>query len=105
MRTSLPIGSPHFTDADLLSLSRAEGSMLCGQHALNNLLQSSLFTAPDLADIARQLDTLEQAQLDPGTRLRGDEDGMGQSANYDDSGFFSVQGEPRSSPRRVGNES
>ncbi|GAA5897955.1 hypothetical protein JCM8208_003201 [Rhodotorula glutinis] len=67
------------------------GSMLCGQHALNNLLQSSLFTAPDLADIARQLDALEQAQLDPGVRLRGDEDGLGGSANYDDSGFFSVQ--------------
>ncbi|BGP48641.1 hypothetical protein JCM10450v2_004517 [Rhodotorula kratochvilovae] len=69
------------------------GSMLCGQHALNNLLQSSLSTAPDLADIARQLDALERAQLDPGVRLRGDgfDGGGGESANYDDSGFFSVQ--------------
>ncbi|GAA5999854.1 hypothetical protein JCM10207_005937 [Rhodosporidiobolus poonsookiae] len=63
------------------------GSMLCGQHALNNLLQSSLFTPQDLADIARQLDAMEAAQLDPGTRLRGE----GESQNYDDSGFFSVQ--------------
>ncbi|GAA5967727.1 hypothetical protein JCM11641_005746 [Rhodosporidiobolus odoratus] len=63
------------------------GSMLCGQHALNNLLQSSLFTPQDLADIARQLDAMEAAQLDPGTHLRGE----GESQNYDDSGFFSVQ--------------
>ncbi|GAA5902581.1 hypothetical protein JCM6882_009322 [Rhodosporidiobolus microsporus] len=63
------------------------GSMLCGQHALNNLLQTSLFTPQDLADIARQLDAIEAAQLDPGTRLTGE----GESQNYDDSGFFSVQ--------------
>ncbi|BGP16674.1 hypothetical protein JCM10213v2_004676 [Rhodosporidiobolus nylandii] len=63
------------------------GSMLCGQHALNNLLQSQLFTPQDLADIARQLDAMEAAQLDPGTRLGGERG----SENYDDSGFFSVQ--------------
>lgn len=68
--------------------------MLCGQHALNNLLQSSIFTAPDLADIARQLDALEQAQLDPGMRLQGDSPWEA-SQNYDDSGFFSVQGAQR----------
>ncbi|GAA6041114.1 hypothetical protein JCM8097_004119 [Rhodosporidiobolus ruineniae] len=66
------------------------GSMLCGQHALNNLLQTSLFTPQDLADIARQLDAMEAAQLDPGTRLRGENAWEG-SQNYDDSGFFSVQ--------------
>jgi ataxin-3 len=68
--------------------------MLCGQHALNNLLQSSLFTPQDLADIARQLDAMEASQLDPGTRLKGEGgwNGSGESQNYDDSGFFSVQG-------------
>ncbi|GAA5820684.1 hypothetical protein JCM11251_003111 [Rhodosporidiobolus azoricus] len=68
------------------------GSMLCGQHALNNLLQTSIFTPQDLADIGRQLDAMEAAQLDAGTSLRG-EGGVlnGESQNFDDSGFFSVQ--------------
>ncbi|BGO91813.1 hypothetical protein NBRC10512_007610 [Rhodotorula toruloides] len=66
------------------------GSMLCGQHALNNLLQSAMYTVVDLAGIARELDALEASQLDPGTRLRGDDPREG-SQNYDDSGFFSVQ--------------
>jgi hypothetical protein len=61
------------------------GSMLCAQHALNNLLQSSMFTAQDLAEVARGLDALEAAQLDPGTA-------PGESPNYDDSGFFSIMG-------------
>ncbi|KAM0750092.1 Josephin-domain-containing protein [Meredithblackwellia eburnea MCA 4105] len=60
------------------------GSMLCAQHALNNLLQSSTFTAQDLADIARQLDQLEQDQLDLPLAEAGE------SHNYDDSGFFSI---------------
>lgn len=64
------------------------GSMLCGQHALNNLLQEPAFTAQDLADIARQLDALELQQLGviEGAQLAG-----GESNNYDDSGFFSVE--------------
>ncbi|GAA5958045.1 hypothetical protein JCM8115_001111 [Rhodotorula mucilaginosa] len=66
------------------------GSMLCGQHALNNLLQSGLFTAPDLAEIARALDALEASQLGAGQHLMGDSP-WESSQNYDDSGFFSVQ--------------
>ncbi|GAA5870782.1 hypothetical protein JCM3774_001676 [Rhodotorula dairenensis] len=66
------------------------GSMLCGQHALNNLLQSALFTAPDLAEIARRLDALEASQLPHGQHLMGDSP-WESSQNYDDSGFFSVQ--------------
>lgn len=66
--------------------------MLCGQHALNNLLQSGLFTAPDLAEIARGLDALEASQLGAGQHLMGDSP-WESSQNYDDSGFFSVQGE------------
>jgi ataxin-3 len=65
--------------------------MLCGQHALNNLLQSGLFTAPDLAEIARGLDALEASQLGAGQHLMGDSP-WESSQNYDDSGFFSVQG-------------
>ncbi|GAA5950516.1 hypothetical protein JCM3765_000515 [Sporobolomyces pararoseus] len=63
------------------------GSMMCLQHSINNLLQSELFSPASLADIARELDALESAQLDPGTRLRGE---VG-SQNVDESGFFSVQ--------------
>ena len=34
-------------------------SLLCGQHALNNLIQSPMFTSPQLAEIAHELDALE----------------------------------------------
>ncbi|KAJ7647313.1 Josephin-domain-containing protein [Roridomyces roridus] len=59
------------------------GSMLCAQHALNSLLQGNYFSAPDLSEIARNLDELEESYDadNPGTR----------SGNMDDSGFFSVQ--------------
>lgn len=75
--------------------------MLCGNHALNNLLQSQLWSVPllqtrgsrgvddgegrtanDLAEIARQLDTLEDATFDEALRAKR----RGRSANYDDSG-------------------
>ncbi|KAG7098576.1 hypothetical protein E1B28_000507 [Marasmius oreades] len=58
------------------------GSMLCAQHALNNLLQGNYFTAPDLSEIARNLDSLEQSY---------DEDRGASSSNMDDTGYFSVQ--------------
>ncbi|PVG00394.1 Josephin-domain-containing protein [Serendipita vermifera] len=58
------------------------GSMLCAQHALNALMQQPIFTAFDLASIAKALDTMEQSY---------DEGHKGVSMNMDDSGFFSVQ--------------
>lgn len=59
------------------------GSMLCAQHALNSLLQGNYFTAPDLSDIARNLDTLEEQY---------DHSNTGNSShNMDDTGFFSIQ--------------
>ncbi|KAJ7287502.1 Josephin-domain-containing protein [Mycena rebaudengoi] len=60
-----------------------EGSMLCAQHALNSLLQGNYFTAPDLSEIARGLDELEESYDDANTGTK--------SGNMDDSGFFSVQ--------------
>ncbi|KAF8633441.1 hypothetical protein AX17_004611 [Amanita inopinata Kibby_2008] len=60
-----------------------QGSALCAQHALNNLLQGSYFTAPDLSDIARNLDLLEESYSQGIAR--------GDSMNMDDSGFFSIQ--------------
>ncbi|KAL4073894.1 Josephin-domain-containing protein [Scleroderma citrinum] len=59
-----------------------QGSMLCAQHALNSLLQGNYFTAPDLSDLAHNLDVAEQSY----DRSRGDG-----STNMDDTGFFSVQ--------------
>ncbi|KZT28995.1 Josephin-domain-containing protein [Neolentinus lepideus HHB14362 ss-1] len=59
------------------------GSMLCAQHALNNLLQGNYFTAPDLSSIASSLDALEGIYH---TDAAG-----GPSTNMDDTGFFSVQ--------------
>ncbi|GAA5945436.1 hypothetical protein JCM1841_001509, partial [Sporobolomyces salmonicolor] len=79
--------APELTRHSTACSKSVPGSMLCGQHALNNLLQSALFTPQDLADVARQLDALEAAQLDPGTTMGGERE----SQNYDDSGFFSIQ--------------
>ena len=64
--------------------------MLCAQHALNNLLQAAMFTANDLADIARELDQLEADEL--GLPQRGAQSNglAGPSHNFDDSGFFSL---------------
>ena len=60
-----------------------QDGQLCAQHCLNNLIQSSMFTAVELADIAQQLDDNERGLMQSATR--------GESSNYDDSGFFSVQ--------------
>jgi ataxin-3 len=38
--------------------------MLCAQHALNALLQGNYYDPSQLADLAKQLDELEQSQLD-----------------------------------------
>ncbi|KAF4563314.1 Machado-Joseph disease protein [Pleurotus pulmonarius] len=62
------------------------GSMLCAQHALNSLLQGNYFSAPDLSDIARNLDHLEESYRD-----QDDDVTRGASTNMDDTGFFSVQ--------------
>ncbi|KAF9784337.1 Josephin-domain-containing protein [Thelephora terrestris] len=60
-----------------------KGSMLCAQHALNNLLQEHCFSVPDLSTIARGLDELEES-YNEGRRGR-------RSSNMDDTGFFSLQ--------------
>ncbi|KXN92436.1 Ataxin-3 [Leucoagaricus sp. SymC.cos] len=67
------------------------GSMLCAQHALNSLLQGPYFTAPDLSEIARKLDLLEdqyntESQRDGSKNM--DDTGI---LLTDKSGFFSVQ--------------
>lgn len=62
-----------------------ERSNLCAQHAINSLLQGNYFTAPDLSEFARKLDTLEESsRYDDANRAHT-------STNMDDTGFFSVQ--------------
>ncbi|KAG8695545.1 hypothetical protein FRC08_007714, partial [Ceratobasidium sp. 394] len=56
------------------------GSMMCGQHALNSLLQGNYFTAPDLAHIAKELDELERGVSEDNQR--------GRSTNMDDTGTY-----------------
>ncbi|ODM90064.1 Ataxin-3, partial [Orchesella cincta] len=66
---------------------------LCGQHCLNNALQSSLFSAVDLSEIARQLDEKErQTMAERGTDTKEYREFIANpSSNFDDSGYFSVQ--------------
>ncbi|CAK9783282.1 Josephin-domain-containing protein [Cutaneotrichosporon oleaginosum] len=59
------------------------GSQLCAQHCLNNLLQQSVYTEIDLADVARKLDEQENA-------ARYAREPSASSYNYDDTGFFSI---------------
>ena len=56
-------------------------SSLCGQHCLNNLLQTNYFSAPDLSEIALELDKTE-ARLGVNNLVSG---------NVSEDGFFSVQ--------------
>ncbi|GMT09268.1 hypothetical protein PFISCL1PPCAC_565 [Pristionchus fissidentatus] len=57
-------------------------ALLCAQHALNMLLQQHMFSAVELAEIARKLDMEENAVLESGHK---------ESQNMNDAGFFSVQ--------------
>lgn len=73
--------------------------MMCAQHCLNMLLQRHLFTATDLADIARTIDQVTYPPLSSMPRRPMQREGAllerprspGKSENYDDSGFFSLQ--------------
>lgn len=73
-----------------------QDALLCGQHALNNLVQSQLFSPDSLADIALQLD---QVELD--LMSNNNEGGINSkeyiqrvaegSLNVDDSGNYSIE--------------
>ncbi|PWN20077.1 Josephin-domain-containing protein [Microstroma glucosiphilum] len=72
----------------ILHERQEEGSMLCAQHALNNLLQGNYFDAAQLAEIASQLDGLERENLNMSDSEWGERDAAGRNA--DETGFFSV---------------
>lgn len=71
-------------------------ALLCGQHALNNLLQRPAFSAAELSQIAQQLDALELEYMaqnnEGGVRspdyVRRVQEG---SSNVDEAGNFSIQ--------------
>jgi ataxin-3 len=71
-------------------------ALLCGQHALNNLVQRNAFSASSLAEIAAQLDQMElnfMAQNNEGGTASKDfakrvAEGSG---NVDESGNFSIE--------------
>mmetsp|Transcript_8629 Transcript_8629/g.10897 ORF Transcript_8629/g.10897 Transcript_8629/m.10897 type:complete len:355 (+) Transcript_8629:97-1161(+) len=71
-------------------------ALLCGQHALNNLLQTETFTPDSLARIGRQLDQMELHYMASGNEegveskdyLRRMAEGSG---NVDESGNFSIE--------------
>lgn len=67
--------------------------MLCGQHALNNLLQESIFTPIDLAEIAQGLDAQERAFMTVEGNMTPDAMKFlaERSGNVDESGNFSIQ--------------
>uniref|UniRef100_A0A0N4ZRJ6 ubiquitinyl hydrolase 1 n=1 Tax=Parastrongyloides trichosuri TaxID=131310 RepID=A0A0N4ZRJ6_PARTI len=67
---------------DSIYFEKQEGQ-LCAQHAINMLLQDSLFTAVDLSIIAQSLDSIEREALNSNTCTA--------SQNMDDSGYFSLQ--------------
>ena len=70
-----------------------QDSMLCGQHALNNLLQESCFTPVDLAEIAQDLDAQEMKFMTEGGSITSDTMKFlsEKSGNVDESGNFSIQ--------------
>ncbi|CAO1631653.1 unnamed protein product [Sympodiomycopsis kandeliae] len=78
----------HKVQALLLHEKQEPGSMLCAQHALNNLLQGYYFDAPQLAEIASQLDDLERDNLEMSDADWNEREAAGRNA--DETGFFSV---------------
>jgi ataxin-3 len=78
---------------DVWIFHELQESALCGQHAINNLLQESLFSAVDLAEIAHELDAQERRCILEGGNLSPDALRLlsESSGNVDESGNFSIQ--------------
>ena len=49
------------SDVEYWIYHERQEALLCGQHALNNLVQAYVFSADSLAEIAFQLDRIELA--------------------------------------------
>ena len=79
--------------ADGFVYHERQQNALCGQHALNNLLQGSYFTAADLSEIALELDEMErQMMLEMGSETPEALKFLTEaSGNVDEAGNFSIQ--------------
>ena len=79
--------------ADGFVYHERQQNALCGQHALNNLLQGSYFTAADLSEIALELDEMErQMMLEMGSETPEALKFLAEaSGNVDEAGNFSIQ--------------
>jgi ataxin-3 len=71
-------------------------ALLCGQHALNNLVQRNVFSAGSLAEIAEQLDQMELNYMaqnnEGGTQSKDFMKRVAEgSGNVDESGNFSIE--------------
>jgi len=49
----------NMNDEEVWIYHEKQEALLCGQHALNNLVQECIFSAESLAEIAHQLDEME----------------------------------------------
>lgn len=92
-------GSSHNSggkDDDLWIYHERQEALLCGQHALNNLVQAFVFTAESLGEIAQQLDEMELTYMSQNNEggiaskdyIRRLAEGSG---NVDPSGNFSIE--------------
>jgi len=63
-------------------------ALLCGQHALNNLVQQPAFTPDALALVAQRLDQLELDVLTGNERIQRIQQG---SAHVNEQGYFSIE--------------
>jgi ataxin-3 len=77
--------------SDTCVFHEIQESALCGQHALNNLLQESVFTPVDLAEIAQDLDRQERKLMMEGNKNDAMKFLAESSGNVDESGNFSIQ--------------
>lgn len=80
----------------MLIYHEQQEALLCGQHALNNLVQSNTFDVSGLSEIAHQLDEVELAYMaqndEGGTSSKEYLERMREgSGNVDPSGNFSIQ--------------
>ena len=83
-------------DDDLWIYHERQEALLCGQHALNNLVQEFVFTTESLGEIAQQLDEMELTYMSQNNEggiaskdyIRRLAEGSG---NVDPSGNFSIE--------------
>jgi len=89
------VSSSSSSNETLIYHERQE-ALLCGQHALNNLIQTQTFTPQSLSEIAQQLDQMELNYMSAGNQngihsrdyLQRVAEGSG---NVDESGNFSIE--------------